>query len=327
LRRGEIGSPGGEVDPGTLNCIEDAALAFELDGAGNAAAAGGVGDEGNRRAALARWLSDPANALAWRSIVNRVWHYHFGRGIVDTPNDFGLMGGAPSHPHLLDWLAIRLLEGGGSLKELHRRIVTSAVYRQAKRYDSPFAKIDADNRFLWRMNRRRLEAESIRDAALQIAGKLVSRIGGPSARPFVQSKGVHVTPVVDYNSFDVDHPDNYRRSIYRFIFRTVPEPFMEALDCPDSSQLAAKRGESLTALQALGLLNDRLLVRLHEHVAARIERRHSDPGARVEAAYRLILGRWATASEVRALVEFARRHGLANACRVLFNSNEFVFVD
>src|SRR5207302_11236962 len=110
-------------------------------------------DEGGRRAALARWVTDPRNGLAWRSVVNRVWHYHFGRGLVDTPNDFGRMGSPPTHPELLDWLAVTFRDEGGSLKRLHRLIVMSAAYQQSSRHDEACATLDADNRFLWRMNR------------------------------------------------------------------------------------------------------------------------------------------------------------------------------
>src|SRR5262249_25084264 len=154
------------------------------------------------------WLADPGNGLTWRSIANRVWQYHFGRGLVDTPNDFGRMGALPTHPELLDWLAAELREHG-SPKRLHRLIVTSAAYRQASQ-PSPLggeggvrgAAIDADNRYLWRMNRGRLDAESIHDALLQASGKLLPIMGGPSVKQFIQSPGIHVTPNVDYLNFD-----------------------------------------------------------------------------------------------------------------------------
>jgi hypothetical protein len=284
-------------------------------------------DEGGRRAALARWLTDPRNGPAWRSIANRVWQYHFGRALVDTPNDFGRMGSLPTHPELLDWLAVTLQENGGSLKRLHRLIVTSAVYRQATGHDPAYAEIDADNRYLWRMNRRRLDAESLHDAVLQISGKLDRRMGGPSVKQFIQTPGVHVTPVVDYLNFNVDDPANFRRSVYRFVFRTLPDPFMESLDCPDGSQLTPKRGASVTALQALTMLNDKLIVRQCEVIADRVARAGPDTPARVAAMYRLILGRAPTPREARAVGAYAGKHGLANACRVLLNSNEFVFVD
>src|SRR4029077_1668755 len=137
LKRGDVRNPGPLAEPGTLACLPDLEHRFRLKDAQN---------EGGRRAALARWLTDTRNGLAWRSIANRVWQYHFGRGLVDTPNDFGRMGSAPSHPELLEWLAARLRDEGGSIKSLDRLIVTSAVYRQSSRHEPAFAEIDVDNR-------------------------------------------------------------------------------------------------------------------------------------------------------------------------------------
>jgi hypothetical protein len=285
-------------------------------------------DEGARRGALAHWLSDPGNVLTWRSIVNRVWHHHFGRGLVATPGDLGKMGAAPSHPELIDWLAVEFRERGGSLKWLHRLIVTSAAYRRSTRHDPACARADADNLLLWRMNRTRLDAESLRDGVLAVTGKLDRTMGGPSVRHFKQSKGIHVTPIVDYGAFDVDSPGSYRRSVYRFIFRTLPDPFLEALDCPDASQFTPVRSSSVTPLQALALLNDRFMVRQAEHFAARVEREAgSERGAQVQRAYLLALGRAPSEREQTLLSAYARRHGLAAACRVVLNLNEFVFVD
>lgn len=318
LHRGNVTQPRGEAAPGSLSCVAELAGRLELPDAAN---------ESSRRVALARWISDPRNVLTWRSIVNRIWHYHFGRGIVDTPNDFGRMGGAPSHPQLLDWLAAGLLKSGGSLKALHRMIVTSAVYRQSSADRADCAAIDGENQYLWRMHRRRLEPESIRDALLVMSGTLDTKMGGPSVRQFIEKPGIHVTPDVDYVNYDVDAANHLRRSVYRFIFRTVPDPFMEALDCPDASQLAPKRTESVTALQALATLNDKFVVRQTQHVADRLARDHQDSAAQIDAAVRLYFGRGLTTSEATALVSYAAQHGLANTCRVLANCNEFLFVD
>ncbi len=318
LLRGEIDRPLAEATPGAIALVTQLSPEFELPQ---------PQDEAARRAALARWLSDRQNVLTWRSIANRLWQSHFGRGIVDTPNDFGHMGSAPTHPELLDWLAIELRDNGGSLKSLHRLIVTSAVYRQASGYASPLAEQDADNRFLWRMNRRRLDAESVRDAALQLSGTLDRKMGGPSVRQFLQTPGVHVTPVVDYANFDADAPAMSRRSVYRFLFRTVPDPFMQSLDCPDGSQLTPQRGESLTALHALSLLNDKLIVRLSEPIAARAAAESHAGESAVAAAFRLILLRQPSEDEAAAVARYADEHGLANACRYLLNTNEFMFVD
>ena len=281
--------------------------------------------EGQRRAALARWASDPQNPLTWRSIVNRVWHHHFGRGLVATPNDFGRLGATPSHPELLDWLTATFLEDGGSLKKLHRRIVTSAAYLQSSQHREDAAKLDADNVLLWRMNAQRLDAESLRDAVLHIAEKLDPTMGGPSVKHFQQSPGIHRTPKVDYDKFDPDAQGAHRRSVYRFIFRTVPDPFMDALDCPDASQFTATRTVSVTALQALALLNDPFMVRMSEHFAKRLANA-GELKEQARAAYRLALNREASEREATLLADYAQRHGMANACRVLLNSNEFAFV-
>ena len=348
LKRGDINKPGEVAAPGALSCVPGLASRFGLQD---------LNDEGARRAALARWITDPQNTLTWRSIVNRVWHYHFGRGIIDSPNDFGQMGGRPTHPELLDWLALNFLENGGSVKKLHRLIVTSAVYRQASgvqysvssnrysvkgasalmvpteywklntEYFSEAAAIDADNRYLWRMNRNRLDAESVRDAVLQISGKLDLTMGGPPVMQFALSPGIHVTPVVDYAKFDVDSPGSFRRSIYRFIFRTLPDPFMDTLDCADSSQLTPTRNISVTALQALAMLNDHFIVRQSEHFAERVRRMGQGLDAQIAAAYQLALNRAPSNEEARDLAAYARKHGLANLCRLIFNSNEFMFVN
>ncbi len=276
--------------------------------------------------ALAKWLSDPNNVLTWRSIVNRVWHYHFGRGIVATPNDFGRMGGALTHPELLDWLAVHFRDGGGSLKQLHRLIVTSAVYRQSSQHRADCARADADNHLLWRMNRSRLDAESVRDAVLRVTGKLDPTMGGPSVKQFIQSPGIHRTPKVDYQAFDVDAPGGHRRSVYRFLFRTLPDPFMDTLDCPDSSQFTPVRSSSVTALQALAMLNDRFMVRQSRHFAARLSKASADLDRQIEMAYLLALGRPPRPEETSRLATYAQKHGLANICRLILNSNEFMFV-
>jgi len=317
LRRGDVNRPLAAAAPGALACVPGLQATFSLEN---------PNDEGARRAALARWISDPKNTLTWRSIVNRAWHYHFGRGIVDTPNDFGQMGSRPTHPELLDWLACWFLDRGGSIKQLDRLIVTSAAYRQSSKSNQQFAEIDAGNRYLWRMNRTRLDAEQLRDATLAISGKLDRRLGGPSVKQFIESPGAHVTPKVDYQNFDVDSSESFRRSVYRFLFRTLPDPFMDSMDCADASQLAPQRNTSVTALQALAMLNNRFVVRQSEHFAARVAALGDRPPARIAAAYQLALGRPPTEKEATALAAYAEKYGLANVCRLILNSNEFMFV-
>ncbi len=318
LYRGEVTKPGDVALPGALRCIEGLPAEFEL---------AHPEIEGERRAALARWISDRRNVLTWRSIVNRLWHHHFGKGIVDTPNDLGRMGGVPSHPELLDWLAVTLQEQNGSLKELHRLIVTSTAYRQASVHEATAAEKDADNRLLWRMNRTRLDAETVRDSMLQITGRIDLTMGGPSVKQFIQKPGIQVTPDVDYLNFEVDRPENARRSVYRFVFRTLPDPFMESLDCADSSQLTPVRNVSISPLQALTMLNNQFVVRHAEHLAARAVAKSPEPAGQIVAVYEMLLNRTPTEKEQMAVAAYATRHGLANTCRVLLNSNEFLFVD
>jgi hypothetical protein len=309
LARGSVQSPGALASPAALSCVPGLRSQFQLADPAN---------EGSRRAALAEWIASPGNMLTWRSIVNRVWHYHFGNGIVDTPNDFGHMGGKPSHPELLDWLAVWFRDDTkGSMKALHRLIVTSAAYRQSSANRDDGARIDADNRLLWRMNRTRLDAEAIRDSVLSAAGKLDLTMGGPSVQMF-WFKDDH-SPVYDYARFSPDGPGAYRRSIYRFIVRSVPDPFMERLDCPDPSVLTPKRSTTITAIQALVLLNDPFMVRMSQHLAARARS--------INELTRLLFGRVPTPSEMEQFTTYARQHGLENLCRVLFNANEFAFVD
>ena len=274
--------------------------------------------------ALAKWITDPKNLLTRRSIVNRVWHYHFGRGLVETPNDFGHMGAQPTHPELLDWLAFSFLDNGESLKQLHRLLVTSATYRQSSANNLEFARRDSDNRYLWRMHRARLDAETVHDSMLLISGKLDPTMGGPAVQQFY-FKDDH-SPVYDYTQFDVDSPAGYRRGIYRFIVRSVPDPLMDSLDCPDASILTPKRSVTVTALQALAILNNPFVLKQCEHLAARVAPA-GDLQRQIAQAYQLALNRPPTPKEFKQLVPFAQQNGMASVCRVLFNTSEFMFAD
>ena len=318
LKRGDIRKPGEVAEPGAVGCLPGLPDSFDLP-ANHA--------EGARRAALAKWLTDPKNALTWRVAVNRVWQAHFGRGIVGTASDFGKMGQAPTHPELLDWLAAEFRDTGMSLKKLHRLVVTSATYRQASRYDPKAAVVDADNRYLWRMTRGRLDAEQVRDAMLLVSGRLDRAVGGPSDMQFAMRPGIHVTPVVEYGKFDWDRPQGHRRSVYRFVFRTLPDPLVDCLDGADPSQLTAKRTESVTAPQALALLNNEFVLVHSKAFAASLEKQSPDRAAQVVQACDRVWNRPPTADERTALAAYAAKHGLPSFCRVLFNSNEFLFVD
>jgi hypothetical protein len=315
LDRGNVRAPREAAVPGALSAVPG--VRFELaDG----------GEEGARRAALARWISDRGNVLTWRSVVNRVWQGHFGAGLVETANDFGRMGSQPTHPELLDWLAVWFRdEARGSLKALHRLVVTSAAYRQVSTDRADAAKVDGENRLLWRMNRTRLDAESLRDAILQVAGKLDLTMGGPPVQMF-RFKDDH-SPVYDYAGFDPDSAGAYRRSIYRFVVRSVPDPFLDRLDCPDPSVLTPKRSMTLTAIQALAVWNNAFVLRMSRHLAERVKGASPELAGQAGEAVELVLGRAARPDELAAYEAYARRHGLANLARVLFNTNEFVFVD
>jgi hypothetical protein len=248
-----------------------------------------------------------------------------GRGIVDTPNDFGRQGSAPTHPQLLDWLAADFLEHGQSVKHLHRRIVLSAAYRQSSIDDPHKAKIDGANRWLWRMNRRRLDAESIRDAVLTVNGQLNRAAGGPGFYAFAFEDD-H-SPRYLYDKVNVDDPAGRRRSIYRFIVRSAPDPFMECLDCADPSLAVPARDETVTALQALTLLNNPFMLRQSQLLADRAAIASKTPEGQVTAAYRWALARNPSPQELQLLSSYSSKHGLANACRLLLNSNEFAFID
>jgi hypothetical protein len=314
LGRGDIKSPGAQVRPGAPALWDGVAAEFALKpDAGEAGA----------RAALADYLTAPENPLVWRSIANRVWLWHFGRGIVDSPNDFGRMGMEPTHPELLDHLAARLRDDPKqSLKSLHRLIVTSATWRQSSVNDPARASVDSENAYYWRANRRRLSAEELRDAVLFSAGRLNREMGGPSFQDFVIEKPEH-SPHYQYHLHDHSEPKAQRRSIYRMIARSQTQPFLTTLDCADPSQMVAKRDETTTALQALALMNNPFMTTMAADFAARVKT-EPDP---VAAAFAIATTRPPREDERAALAAYAEAQGLENACRVILNLSEFAYVD
>jgi hypothetical protein len=279
--------------------------------------------ESNRRAALARWLADPANPLPARVMVNRAWHYHFGRGIVATPSDFGFNGAPPSHPELLDWLADFYVSHGWRLKPIHRLIVLSATYRQSGRLDARAQSVDRDNRLLWRVAPRRLEAESIRDAILATSGQLNPRMGGPGYN--IWEKNTNYVAV--YKPRAELGPDDFRRMVYQFKPRSQQDPTFGAFDCPDAALVAPRRNVSTTALQALNLLNSEFVVKQAESFADRLRTEAGlDPDRQAERGFRLAFGRAPTAAERTAAARVIASHGTVAFCRALYNANEFVYV-
>ncbi len=257
---------------------------------------------------LACWLVSPENPLTARVTVNRVWQQYFGSGLVTTPEDFGTRGSRPSHPQLLDWLAVEFVESGWDLDALQRLIVTSATYRQSSDIRPDLARIDPGNRLLARQSRLRLPAESIRDSALAAAGLLDRRIGGPSVRPYLPEGATEI----GFGNF-VQWPqsagaDNYRRGLYIFRQRTLPYPQLETFDAPDSAQVACKRDRSTTPLQALTLLNDPVFAEAAGALAKRVaQETESGPGDRVRHLFRLCLARNPSAEEESRLLAYYRQ--------------------
>lgn len=320
LARGEIGKPLEVASPSLLKLAEP--LPTEVPDAAS---------EAERRAALARWLTHDDHPLVWRSIVNRIWLYHFGQAIVKTPNDFGKMGALPSHPELLDWLAVEFRDGGrwvkrGSIKDLHRLMVTSDTYQQVSDHDEAKARTDSSNETLWRMNRRRLEAEEIRDAIMFVSGALDPTMGGPGYRLFELERPEH-SPHYEYHKFDHSDPATHRRSIYRFIVRSQPDPWMTTMDCADSSQSTPKRDETLTALQSLSLLNNQFNLVMAEKFQKSLQGRTEMLTEQVAIAFEDAVQRQASQEDLQAMVAYAQQHGMANLCRFLFNLSEFIYID
>ena len=319
LHRGDFDKPREVSEVGAIAALTHAPARFELKD---------PLDERARRAALADWLAHPQNPLTWRSAVNRVWQHHFGRGICDTPSDFGRMGGIPTHPELLDWLAVHFRDDCQMrLKPLHRLIVTSETYRQASATRTREAEIDGENRLLWRQQRSRLDADSYRDFTLAVAGTLDTTMGGPGVRYFSTSPGQQLTPALNYSGFDWNGPGTGRRSIYRFVWRGISDPLLDALDFPDLGLLSPVRGFSASSLQALTLFNSEFTLAHCEKLAARLEREAETTEARVERAVSLVWLRVPTDSERTALVTFTNEQGLPALARLLLNSNEFLFLD
>ena len=279
-------------------------------------------DDATRRETLARWLADPEHPLTSRVMVNRIWYYHFGRGLVRTPSDFGFGGGRPSHPELLDWLATEFVARGWSAKYLHRLILLSSVYRQASRL-GPQAARDGDNEWLWRYRPRRLEAEPLHDTILAVAGSLDLTAGGPGYEVFLpDSSNVKV-----YEPKPLLGPGEWRRMIYQNKPRMRLDPTFGVFDCPDASQSTARRNISTTALQSLNLLNSRFMLQQSQLFADRLTaERPGDVDAQIVRAFQLSFGRLPAAEESAAARALVADQGLMQFCRAILNANEFVYV-
>jgi hypothetical protein len=352
LRRGDPKVRGPKVAPRPPGVI----LASQTEGSFTPSSIVPAGEKTGRRAALARWLAVPENPLTARVVVNRIWQYHFGRGIVATPSDFGVRGEPPSHPELLDWLAARLIDGGWRLKPLHRLLVTSAAYRQSSRPDAKHAADDPENALLSRMNRRRLDAEGVRDAMLTASGELNPKMGGPGVLAPLEKEVEDLifteAEVVDLWPEDRDPSEHLRRSLYLFRKRNVRYPLFDAFDAPDTQSACPRRETSTHALQALVLLNSEFAAGRARVLAGRVLREGAARvDDRIRRAYRFALAREPKAPEIERARSFlkdqagrirdqgrdGRPSGLpggepaevaawADLALALLNSNEFLYV-
>lgn len=307
-----------------------------------------------RRAALAKLLTSPENPLTARVMINRVWQQHFGRGLVETGSDFGMKGGRPSHPELLDWLASEFVNTGWSVKQMHKRIMLSAAYQQASAYNETFAKVDPQNSYLWRYPRHRLQGENIRDAALKVSGMINLSVGGPSVFPELPSG------LGGYGGWktSANAEDRNRRSIYVFVRRNMRYPMFESFDMPDTHESCSRRNTTTSPLQALTMLNNKVTLEWAQSFADRVlEKAGSDEETQIQAAYELAFSRKPKPEECVIVKEFLARQkeiiaeretkseplalpaknpdklakkdgaALVDLCHMLLNSNEFVYVN
>ncbi|QDT59257.1 Planctomycete cytochrome C [Stieleria bergensis] len=310
LYRGEPDAKRERVAPGGIDAFGAPELA--LDSA-----------EQQRRLKLAQWIADPSHPLTARVIVNRLWQFHFGIGIVDTPSDFGINGARPTHPELLDWLANQLTSNGWSLKHIHRQILLSQTWQQDNRPHPDGLRVDAGTRLLWRFPPRRLEAEAIRDSILSVSGTLVTDDAeGPGFSPFeVQMENVrHYHAKKDYG------PADWRRMVFMTRVRQEREHVFGVFDCPDASMVVPRRSRSTTPLQALNLLNSRFVMQQADHLAKRLQAASDHPSEQVQQAWHLCFQRPPSQQEVAESERFIESHGLQQFARAILNANEFIFI-
>jgi len=306
---------GNEVQPASLTRLAAASPSYQL--ASNS-------PEVDRRQAFADWLVDKKNPLTPRVLANRLWHYHFGTGIVDTPSDFGFMGGRPTHPLLLDWLANQLIINGWQLKPLHKQIMLSQTYRQSGTFRPDAAAIDGDARYLWRFPPRRLSAEEIRDTMLATTGQLNTKMGGPGFRLYHYWED-NVATYVPIAKFD---PATYRRSVYHQNARAARIDLMSEYDTPDCAFSTPRRASTTTPLQALTMMNHSFTLDMATALSARLEKESAnDTNAAIRHAFQLLFSRPCEEKELESSKQFITEHGLPAFCRALLNANEFVYVN
>ena len=319
LIRGDVHSHGSLMQPGFLTVATYGNPPVELPPAG--------GHTSGRRLALAEWLASADNPLTARVMVNRIWHLHFGRGLVSTVDNFGKMGEAPTHPELLDWLALEFRERGWSFKQMHRLMMTSKAYRMSSGFTDPGNAVkDAENRYLWRFRIRRMDAESVRDSILAVSGGLNPEMGGPPVFPKLQSEVLSSMSYGIWKKED-DGPKVWRRSVYVYRKRGLPFPLFEVFDLPDQNISCGVRNVSTVPTQALMLLNDDFVLKQARLFADRVrEAAPNDAPRQVDLAYRLALSRDPSDEERRLSLDFISRRDLNGLAHVILNLNEFLYV-
>lgn len=309
LYRGEPDAKREQVAPGGIAVLASLKLDFNAP-------------EQKRRAVFADWVVSDNNPLTARVMANRLWQFHFGTGIVDTPSDFGANGTPPSHPLLLDWLAAELVVNDWSLKHLHRSILMSKTWQQDSRPTTKGMTADASTRLLWRYPTRRLNAEGIRDSIVMASGVLDQTMGGPGFSAFrVEKENVrHYHPKENFG------PEDWRRMIYMTKVRQERDAVFGAFDCPDASQAVPKRSRSTTPLQALNLINSAFVMQQAQLLAKRLEADAKTDKGRVERAWSLCFQRPPTQEDIDDSLEFIEEHGLIQFARAMLNANEMFFI-
>jgi hypothetical protein len=284
------------------------------------------GRTSGRRLALAQWIGSPQNPLTARVIVNRLWQKHFGRGIVATLENFGKMGDQPTHPELLDYLAVEFMNRGWSIKQINKLMMMSEAYQMASSFENAAdAAGDAENRYLWRFRPQRLDAEIVRDSMLVAGGNINLAIGGEPIFPFIardvldgQFRGKwQNTP---------EGPAAWRRGVYVYRRRSLPYPMFDTFDHPDMNVTAGARNVSTVPTQALTLLNNPFVLSQAQRLADRISREADNVGAQIDLAYRVALGRPPVTAELEIAGDLIRRQSLVAFAHVLLNLDEFMYI-
>jgi hypothetical protein len=317
LNRGQVTEPGIEVFPGNIPVPS-----FP----GNSAKILPNASDPERRETLAKWITNQANPLFTRVIVNRIWHYHFGNGLVDTPSDFGFNGSKPTHPELLDYLSQSFIDSGYSLKQLHRSIVLSRTYQQGSKPSADSLIKDFDNRYLWRWAPRRLDAESIRDSSLKTCGSFNQEMNGPG---FSDYKTESINGTTYYNPLEKLDFSLSRHSIYRFTPRGANQGLLDSFDCPDNSSAAPKRSKTTTPIQALAFWNGPFTQNLSESYS----KNHSgfealtSPDQKINHVFNHLLQRPPLDTEKSKALSLVEKHGVTPLIRAILNTNEFLTLE